>query len=98
MNESIEVRALAHVAAGLFALTGIVVMVKGLWDCFGGQPEANFFSPAPWMFVTRDQWMRYVGFELCYGLACGGLALAAVLYGRRWPETRTRAVSSEDFL
>jgi hypothetical protein len=54
-------------------LWGGLVALKGLWDCFWGQPEANFFSPHPWEFVTREQWSRYAGFELTYGVACAAL-------------------------
>ena len=60
----------------------------------GGQPEANFFSPQPWQFVTRAQWFRYAGFELAYGLACLGLGLAATIYARRLPEWVERPVDA----
>jgi hypothetical protein len=64
---------LARLAAKLFLVWGVLVSGKGLWDAFAGEPEANFYSPKPWEFVTREQWARYAGFELAYGLACVGM-------------------------
>ncbi|MDE2291306.1 MAG: hypothetical protein KGL53_04420 [Elusimicrobia bacterium] len=60
---------------------------KGAYDLLlGGQPEANLYSPAPWQFVTRAQWHRYAGFELLYGLACLGVAVALWRYARFLPD------------
>ncbi len=90
MKEKMAVRGLAHLAAWMFLAWGSLTALKGLWDCFGGEPEANYFSPHPWEFVTRAQWMRYAGFELAYGLACLGVAAALRAYGRRLPESVER--------
>ncbi|HAH06750.1 MAG TPA: hypothetical protein DCM05_09540 [Elusimicrobia bacterium] len=89
-TERIRVRGLARISAALFALWGVPVALKGVWDLLGGQPEANLYAPRPWEFVTREQWARYAGFELAYGLAC--LALAWLLWraSRFLPETAER--------
>jgi hypothetical protein len=89
--QKVKVRGLARLAAGLFACWGGLVAPKGFYDLFlGGQPEANLYSPAPWQFVTREQWGRYAAFELVYGLACLGLALYCWRYAAFLPEWRER--------
>ena len=89
--EKIKVRALLHISAALFALWGVFVVAKGFSDRFlGGEPEANRYAPAPWAFVTQEQWARYGSFELVYGLACVGLAVLLVRYARFLPETVSR--------
>jgi hypothetical protein len=62
-----------------------------MYDLFVGEPEANLYSPQKWQFVTQEQWLRYGGFELAYGLSC--LALAGLLwrYSRFLPEFVERA-------
>ncbi len=84
--ERVKVRGLARLAACLMGGWGVLVAPKGLYDLFWGQPEANLYSPAPWQFVTLEQWRRYAGFELLYGLACLGLAWYLVRYARFLPE------------
>lgn len=74
-----------------FGLWGSVVALKGLYDLFIGEPEANLYAPAKWAFVTQQQWLRYAGFELVYGLCLVGLAYALRRYSRFLPETVTRA-------
>lgn len=69
----------------MFLAWGGVVMCKGFWDAFIGEPEANLFSPAPWQFVTRQQWLTWSGFEITYGLACIGIALLLRAYAPRVP-------------
>lgn len=85
-TEKVAVAGLGRLAGWIFFLAGGIAGSKGLWDCFRGQPEANFFSPHPWMFVTHVQWTRYAGFELTFALACLGLSLAARIYSRRLPD------------
>jgi hypothetical protein len=70
----------------LFFSWGLVTALKGLYDLFVGEPEANLYSAQKWQFVTQEQWLRYGGFELCYGLACLGLAWALWKYSRFLPE------------
>jgi hypothetical protein len=77
---------LARLTGWIFLAWGALILLKGLWDCFGGQPEANAFSPEPWRFVTRDEWLRYAGFELTYGLACLAIGHLAWRYAGRLPE------------
>lgn len=97
MTEKIAIRGLPRLAAVLFAGWGTLVALKGLWDCFGGQPDANLYSPRPWEFVTKEQWLRFAGFELAYGLACLGLALAAWKYSERLPVYIERTKKIEEF-
>jgi hypothetical protein len=85
MAKKMAVRGLAVLAGRLFFAWGIVVSVKGLWDIFYGQPDANFYSPAPWQFVTQAEWRRYAGFELCYGLASLLIGRAIFLFSRKLP-------------
>lgn len=63
---------------------------KGLYDLFVGEPEANLYSLEKWQFVTQEQWLRYGGFELVYGLALLGLGLAIRKYSRFLPESVER--------
>jgi hypothetical protein len=97
-TEKIAVRGLPRLAAGIFGFCGALAVLKGLRDCFGGEPEANFFSPRPWEFVTRAQWLRFAGFELAYGAACLGLAWAAWEYSKRLPAWTVRKTKEEGFL
>ena len=91
-SSKVKVRGLARLAAGLFACWGALAAPKGVYDLFlGGEPEANLYSPAPWQFVTREQWSRYAAFELVYGLACLALAVYCWRYARFLPEWRERA-------
>ena len=63
---------------------------KGLYDLFIGEPEANLYSVEKWQFVTQQQWLRYAGFELAYGLALIALAVVIKKYSRFLPETIER--------
>lgn len=92
-TEKVAVAGLARLAAGIFWAVGGLVGTKGVWDCFGGQPEAQYFSPRPWMFVTQAQWARFAGFEIAFGLACVGLGWAAWIFARRLPVWRERPSS-----
>ena len=81
---------MARISAFILCLWGAVIAPKGIFDIFVGEPEANLYAPAPWAFVTREQWLRYGGFELAYGLSCLALAWALWRYSRFLPETRDR--------
>jgi hypothetical protein len=98
MARKVAVRGLARLASLIFFVWGGLMTGKALWDCFGGQPEANYFSPRPWQFVTREQWFRYAGFELAYGLSCLALAWAILVYAKRLPVWVERNTSKEEFL
>jgi hypothetical protein len=96
-TETLKIRGLARLAAAIFAGWGGLVALKGLWDLFVGEPEANIYAPAKWAFVSQTQWLRWAGFELVYGLACGGLAWCCLRYARRLPETATRPRRAPEF-
>src|ERR1700722_10917074 len=96
-TETVKIRGLARLTAAIFAGWGGLVAFKGVWDLFKGEPEANLYAPQKWMFVTQDQWLRYAGFELAYGLACVGLAWYCVRWARRLPETIERARREPEF-
>jgi hypothetical protein len=96
-HETIKIKGLARLTAALLAGWGGLVALKGLYDLFVGEPEANLYAPAPWAFVTKEQWLRWSGFELCYGLALLGLAAYALAWGRRLPETIKRPVKPPEF-
>jgi hypothetical protein len=96
MTQKMAVRGLARMTGWIFLVWGAVTALKGLYDAFLGQPEANYFSPKPWEFVTREQWFRWAGFELAYGLACLGAGFAAWAYARRLPEFILREKTIED--
>ena len=81
----------------MFAVWGGVVSAKGIRDLCGGEPEANLYSPAPWTFITKLQWLRYARFELAYGLSCLALAWLLRRYARFLPETVERARTEPAF-
>ncbi|MBI4422573.1 MAG: hypothetical protein HY554_02530 [Elusimicrobia bacterium] len=90
-SEVLKVRGLARIPARIFAAWGAIVAAKGLWDVLGfGEPEANLYAPAPWTFVTREQWLRYGFFELAYGASCLALAWLLWRYSRFLPEKIVR--------
>ena len=95
--EKIKIRGLAHLLSGLLGLWGGAVALKALYDLFAGEPEANLYAPQKWAFVTEEQWMRYAGFELAYGLACLALAWAVLKYARFLPEVVERHRREPDF-
>jgi len=96
--ETVRIRCLAHLSAWMFGAWGAVVLAKGIYDVFlGGGPEANLYAPAPWAFVSREEWLRYGAFELVYGAACLALAWTLRLYARFLPETLQRRRQEPDF-
>ena len=95
--EKIKIRGLAQLASALFSVWGAAVTLKSLWDLFAGEPEANLYAPRKWAFVTQEQWLRYGGFELAYGLACLALAWAVWKYSRFLPPVAERARREPDF-
>lgn len=95
--ERVKVRGLGRLAAAIFGGWGALTLLKGLYDLFVGEPEANLYSPEPWMFVTREAWLRYGGFELAYGIACVALGWAALRCSRFLPETVERERADPEF-
>lgn len=84
-KQKVAVAGLARLAGAIFGVGGGLFGAKGIWDCFRGVPEAHFFSPRPWSFVTQAQWTRFAGFEIAVGLACLGLGWAAWVYSYKLP-------------
>ncbi len=95
--EKIKIRGLARLSSLILGSWGGLVAVKSLYDLFLGEPEANLYAPAKWMFVTREQWLRYAGFELAYGLCLLALALTLRRYARFLPETVSRPRREPEF-
>jgi len=83
----VKVRGLANLAASIFGVWGSVILLKSLYNLLWGTPEANLYSALPWQFVTLEQWTRYAGFELCYGVSCVALAWIILGYARFLPKT-----------
>lgn len=88
---------MAHIAGSLLGVWGAVVFLKGVYDLFIGEPEANLFAPQKWAFVTQEQWLRYAFFESAYGLACLALAWAVFRYARFLPELLSRPKRDPEF-
>ncbi len=95
--DKIKIRGLARLSSYLFAAWGALISLKGLYDLFVGEPEANLYAAVKWTFVTREQWMRYGGFELAYGACCLFLGWALYRYARFLPETITRPRREPEF-
>jgi hypothetical protein len=86
----IKVRGLVRTAGWLFCVWGAVIASKGFFDLLWGEPEANFYSPRPWEFVSRAQWLNWSGFEVIYGMACVGIAWLLWKYAAYVPEQIVR--------
>lgn len=84
--KKIKIRGLVRTAGWLFLAWGAAVAVKGIFDLFWGEPEANFYSPRPWEFISRAQWLNWAGFEVIYGLACLGITWLLWKYAAYVPE------------
>ena len=82
----IKIRGLLQISGWIFLIWGLIVSIKGFWDVFLGEPEANFYSQAKWEFVTRTQWLNWSGFEITYGIACMAVALLLWNYSKTLPE------------
>ncbi len=89
-TETVYLAPLARLTASIFAIWGLLIALKALYDLFWGTPEANLYSARPWQFISLPQWMRYSGFELSYGIACVALAAGIRAYSNFLPETRLR--------
>jgi hypothetical protein len=89
-TEKVKIRNLVRLASWILGLWGAAIVPKGLYDIFWGEPEANMYAPQPWAFVSYEQWLRYSGFELSYGISCLALAWFLWRYSCFLPETVTR--------
>ena len=96
--EKLKIRGLLHIAGRIFFGWGLFVGIKGIWDAFIGEPEANFFSPHKWEFVTRQQWFTWSGFEIAYGAACVMAAILLFHYAKRLPIFIERPVQKNNLL
>ncbi|OGR84654.1 MAG: hypothetical protein A2901_07430 [Elusimicrobia bacterium RIFCSPLOWO2_01_FULL_54_10] len=94
--EKVKIRGLVRIAGWIFHVWGGLVAFKGLYDSFFGEPEANLYSPEKWEFVTQEQWLRWSGFEIAYGLACIGLGFACWEAAKRLPDWVERAKQTPD--
>ena len=97
--EKIKIRGLARIAGWILIVWGGIVAFKGLYDSFFGEPEANYYSLEKWQFVNQEQWLRWSGFEIAYGLACVGIGLACWEIAKRLPEwiERKKKPADPDF-
>lgn len=93
--ETIKIRGLARISAWMFAVWGALIALKGLYDIGWGQPDANQYAPAPWAFVSQEEWLRYAGFETLYGAACGAVSWYLFRLSRFLPEAVTRKKDPE---
>ncbi len=95
-TEKIKIKGLPRIASAILGVWGVAVAAKAFYDLFAGEPEANIYSAQKWQFVTQEQWLRYGGFELAYGLACLLLAWGLWRYSRFLPEWIERARREPD--
>lgn len=95
--EKIKIRGLALIPAWAFGVWGSIVALKAVYDLFVGEPEANIYAAEKWQFVTQQQWLRYGGFELAYGLSLVALALLLRSYARFLPESVERPRREPEF-
>ena len=93
-----KVRGLVRVAGWIFILWGGLVAFIGLFHAFFGEPEANYYSLHKWEFVTQEQWLRWSGFEMTYGLACAAVGLVLWEFAKHLPEWVVRAKEPSDRL
>lgn len=84
--QKVKIKGLAVSAGWIFVVWGTLVLIKGFYDLFWGEPEANYFSPQKWDFISQRQWLTWSGFEVTYGLACIGIAYLVREYAKRLPE------------
>ncbi|MBN1621216.1 MAG: hypothetical protein JW871_01345 [Endomicrobiales bacterium] len=82
----VKIRGLVRCAARIFLVWGSIVAIKGVWDVFWGEPEANLYSPNKWDFISQKQWLTWSGFEITYGLACVAISYILFKYAWRLPE------------
>lgn len=90
--EKIKIRGLVVAAGLIFFVWGTLISIKGFYDAFWGEPEANMYSPSKWDFISQHQWFTWSGFEVAYGLACVCTAFLLHEYARRIPEYIERKI------
>ena len=85
-KEKIKIRGLVCFSGWIFLAWGTLVFVKGFWDVFWGEPEANLYSLSKWEFISKEQWLTWSGFEIFYGIVCISIWRILIKYSRRLPE------------
>jgi hypothetical protein len=98
LQEKVKIRGLATIAGWIALGWGLAFGFAGLFHAFIGEPEANVYSLEKWQFVSQEQWLRWSGFEITYGLACMGLGLLCWEYAKRLPEWISRPRRTVDDL
>ena len=96
--EKIKLRGLPVISGWIFVFFGVIVTLKGFYDSFFGEPEANIYSLKKWDFISKQQWLTWSGFEIAYGLACMGVAYFLMEYSKRLPEYITVEAKKEKSL
>jgi hypothetical protein len=96
--EKLKIRGLLLISGRIFFVWGLFVGLKGVWDAFIGEPEANYFSPHKWDFVSRAQWFTWSGFEIAYSAASIITAILLFYYAKRMPEFIERPIQNKTLL
>jgi len=76
--QKIKYRAVFKSSGWIFTVWGIIVVIKGLYDVFVGLPESEF--------VPLENFAKYSGFEIVYGLACVLVGLIIFEFAKKLPE------------
>lgn len=97
-TEKVKIRGLVRIAGWILICWGAFISLIGLFDAFFGEPEANYYSLTRWEFVTQEQWLKWSGFEMAYGLACVGLGLLCWEFAKRVPDWISRTKEPVDDL
>lgn len=85
-KEKVKIRGLARIAGWIFWIWGGAIFVLGFYHAFFGEPEANYYSPKKWDFVSQEQWLRWSGFEIVFGIACMAVGFLCWEFAKRLPE------------
>lgn len=93
--EKIKIQGLFNSAGWILFCWGIILIIKGFWDTFIGEPEANLYSSVKWDFISQKQWLTWASFEITYGLACSASAYILWKYAQRLPIYIERPVKNK---
>ena len=95
-KEKVKIRGLVRIAGWIFICWGGLVAVLGFYHAFFGEPEANYYSPKKWDFVSQEQWLRWSGFEIVYGLFCAAIGVLCWEFAKKLPEWIERDKQTAD--